>query len=389
MGPTRTSHRKSHDGCIPCKKRHVKCPEQRPRCSNCSRLDRTCTWREAPPPPKATLGGHQTDSSAGSPCAASNDTGTPQRRTDPGDLPLLDLKLLFHYVAKTASVLDECIGPEVLKIWQDTVVQIGFEYPFLLRGILAISALHLAYEHPAERESFLLQSFRHLEPSLSAVKSLINNPADATTPALFACACLLVIHSFGAGALDAPHDPVGSLIGIMQLIRGVSAVLRTSWDTVYGVQLSPLAPLVTVGLTADVPGHLAEITTIKQQVASLSQFDVPFAERSTCLEALDHLEIVLLKAKARHEEEQESVLTILFAWPVMVSEEFVSLVAQRRQVPLAIIAHFATRLRVFGDCWWLQGWDTTLITQVERMLSGSLREYLLCPTDQAESAGTV
>jgi hypothetical protein len=229
-----------------------------------------------------------------------------------------------------------------------------------------------------------VQSSRHLDPALATVKTLINAPANDTTPALFACACLLVVHSFGIGALETPADPVVSLLGIMQLVRGVSAVLRSAWDTPYGVHLSLLAPLVAVGMRQEVPGDIVEITQIKQLVASISQFDAPFAERSTCLEALDHLEAVLLKVKASRDEERENVMTILFAWPAMVSEEFVSLVAQRRQVPLAIIAHFAMQLRMFGSCWWLKGWDIALFTQVEGMVSKGLREFLrtLVPDDR-------
>ncbi|KIX10712.1 uncharacterized protein Z518_01796 [Rhinocladiella mackenziei CBS 650.93] len=391
MGPSRTSHRKSREGCTPLHRRAPKCPEQRPRCSNCIRLDRTCTWPEAVALKRVASEGQSRrdrETPSASHCAATTDTSS-RHQGDTDELPLQDLRLLHHYVSKTSSVLDECSDPQILKIWQDTVVQIAFEYPFLLHGILAISALHLAHEYPAERESFLLQSFRHLEPSLRVVKSSIAKPADAATPALFACACLLVIHSFGVGALEKPQDPIGSILGIVQLIRGVSAVLRSSWDTVHGVQLSALEPLVAGGLSSGVPGHVAQITALKQQVASLSQFDIPFAERSACLEALDHLEAVVLKAKARSEEKQESALAILFSWPVIVSEEFMPLVAQRRQVPLAIMAHFVIRLGVIGQCWWLQGCNTRLTNQVERMLCERLRVFLVCPTDDVEIAATV
>jgi hypothetical protein len=235
----------------------------------------------------------------------------------------------------------------------------------------------------------LIQSSRHLDPALSMVKTLINKPANNTTPALFACACLLVVHSFGIGALEPPADPVGSLLGIIQLVRGVSAVLRSAWDTPYSVHLSPLFPLVAVGMQETVRGNLIEITRIKQEVAAFSQFDVPFAERSTCLEALDHLEAVLLKVRASRDEEQENVLTILFAWPAMISEQFVSLVTQRRQVPLAIIACFAGRLRMFGGCWWLKGWEGGLFQQVEGMISQGLRECLRGVGSEADSAATM
>jgi len=44
----RRSHRKSRDGCVECKKRHIRCDESRPDCLNCEKAARRCEW----PPPK-------------------------------------------------------------------------------------------------------------------------------------------------------------------------------------------------------------------------------------------------------------------------------------------------------------------------------------------------
>jgi hypothetical protein len=52
---TRTSNSsrsgRSRLGCLTCKRRKVRCNEQRPRCSHCERLDLQCTWK-----PNTTLG---------------------------------------------------------------------------------------------------------------------------------------------------------------------------------------------------------------------------------------------------------------------------------------------------------------------------------------------
>ncbi|OAA63079.1 C6 finger domain protein [Cordyceps fumosorosea ARSEF 2679] len=41
---TRRSHRKSRNGCTECKRRHIRCDEHRPLCSNCVSADRTCVF---------------------------------------------------------------------------------------------------------------------------------------------------------------------------------------------------------------------------------------------------------------------------------------------------------------------------------------------------------
>ena len=46
---TRRSHKKSRNGCSECKKRHIRCDERQPLCTNCEVAERSCSF----PPPKA------------------------------------------------------------------------------------------------------------------------------------------------------------------------------------------------------------------------------------------------------------------------------------------------------------------------------------------------
>ncbi|KAM3530077.1 hypothetical protein NHJ13051_001526 [Beauveria bassiana] len=45
---TRRSHRKSRNGCAECKRRHIRCDEHRPVCSNCVSADRACVFPRPP-----------------------------------------------------------------------------------------------------------------------------------------------------------------------------------------------------------------------------------------------------------------------------------------------------------------------------------------------------
>ncbi|KAF4126368.1 Fungal Zn(2)-Cys(6) binuclear cluster domain [Geosmithia morbida] len=47
---SRRSHRKSRNGCIECKRRHIRCDEGRPACTNCTIAERNCSF---PVPPAA------------------------------------------------------------------------------------------------------------------------------------------------------------------------------------------------------------------------------------------------------------------------------------------------------------------------------------------------
>ncbi|KAF4337849.1 sterol uptake control 2 [Fusarium beomiforme] len=49
----RRAHRKSRNGCWECKRRHIKCDENRPACSNCVISERTCSFPTSATPPAA------------------------------------------------------------------------------------------------------------------------------------------------------------------------------------------------------------------------------------------------------------------------------------------------------------------------------------------------
>jgi len=51
---TRRSHRKSRNGCSECKRRHIRCDEGRPSCTNCTIAERSCSFPTTPPTGTAT-----------------------------------------------------------------------------------------------------------------------------------------------------------------------------------------------------------------------------------------------------------------------------------------------------------------------------------------------
>lgn len=83
------------------------------------------------------------------------------------DLVINDLKLLRHYTTKTYATLD--FADDQQDIWRDAMVQIGFRHPFLLRGVLAISALHLATLQLNLSSDLVVQASSHYNKALVSV----------------------------------------------------------------------------------------------------------------------------------------------------------------------------------------------------------------------------
>ncbi|QKX61385.1 uncharacterized protein TRUGW13939_08533 [Talaromyces rugulosus] len=49
-GHRRPQHRRSRNGCLTCKRRKVRCNEEKPRCYHCDRLSLECVWNDSEPP---------------------------------------------------------------------------------------------------------------------------------------------------------------------------------------------------------------------------------------------------------------------------------------------------------------------------------------------------
>ncbi|QGI67364.1 uncharacterized protein FFB20_03424 [Fusarium fujikuroi] len=67
----RRAHRKSRNGCLECKRRHIKCDENRPACSNCVISERTCSFPAQPTPVAAPTPPEQLVSSFNEPLSTS------------------------------------------------------------------------------------------------------------------------------------------------------------------------------------------------------------------------------------------------------------------------------------------------------------------------------
>lgn len=58
----RLLRRRSRNGCLTCKRRKVRCNEQRPHCYHCRRLNLDCVWEDTGPGPKNAVAGDPPES---------------------------------------------------------------------------------------------------------------------------------------------------------------------------------------------------------------------------------------------------------------------------------------------------------------------------------------
>ena len=104
--------------------------------------------------------------------------------------------------------------PEDIESWRTTVVELGFRYPFLMRGILAVSALYVAVLRTESSHNWLVVAASHQEKALPAHRFIINdvgrNMDDENIHAVNAYAILCMAESIACGGRvevgDAPYS---------------------------------------------------------------------------------------------------------------------------------------------------------------------------------------
>ncbi|KAK3689699.1 hypothetical protein B0T22DRAFT_177160 [Podospora appendiculata] len=169
----RRGHRKSRTGCQTCKSRKIKCDERHPACLNCIAHGAECPFLHQPRENLKT-------SSKKSPISSKPATPGPDRNpsipllcasSDSGSdiLPLLELELLHNFTIHTYSTLTA--DEHVADFWRTTVVQIGLRCDYIMRAVLAVSALHLAYHRPEKRDFYTAHGIEfHRRASRSAMQ---------------------------------------------------------------------------------------------------------------------------------------------------------------------------------------------------------------------------
>ncbi|RDW74637.1 Zn(II)2Cys6 transcription factor domain-containing protein [Aspergillus mulundensis] len=350
--PLRRSHSKSHHGCAQCKLRRIKCDEARPVCSSCHRKQLPCAYESLPPPPSLVAEAPPTER-----CAYT--------------LPLQELELLHGWHTTTAASL---ASAEPLQgILRTVIPQEGLSHPFLLHGILAISALHRAQAVPASddrRQKYIDTAMAHHRSSLVMCGQVLDNITRANCHALFGFSCLVPVFVVGAHRKTRSPTPVQDITDVVEsfkLIRGSASVVDRArpW-----IEEGPLHPLLRVGryhqeLTGAAKQQAAALAfRIQSIMGTMPEILLESCVRTSLGSLLHMLQIWLETGDER----------AVMAWPVQTDSLYFDLLLQQDRAAVIVLGLFGHVLSIIPRYWWFEGWAMYLVELCGDCLS---------PTDRA------
>ncbi|KAK6419184.1 hypothetical protein LTR95_017100 [Oleoguttula sp. CCFEE 5521] len=271
---------------------------------------------------------------------------------------LQDLELMHHYTSKTSrSELGS--GHAMKHLWQENIPLEATKHPFLMHGILALSALHIAATVPSKPAAYLQISDKHHVIAVSSFRELLSEPVtDDQGNALFALSMVLSVSSLARASLRTVERPerrfmaLEDVVELLYMTRGVRDVVDTTYET---VSRGPFSVALHGHQAVPSAAH-ALAPQLKACFSALSSLcdDISDPEKSRlCMEAVTDLQTVYETAVQTHAT-QALHSGHIFRWVAERSYEFLKLVQTRHPPALVITAYFFVSTGMLEHSWYLR-----------------------------------
>ncbi|KAJ6114046.1 hypothetical protein N7523_007363 [Penicillium sp. IBT 18751x] len=374
----RRTHKKSKNGCAECKRRHIKCDESRPICSNCISSERPCFYIEGPiknhTPKKTQKSSIASRANPGSPHGDSADS-----LEDVSPVNMMHVELLHHFASEMKSLFEADFNHA--QVSSLDILGHCLSAPYLMNEVLALSSLHMSIIRPDLQQIYRHRAFhmqQHALAIFNAIKPELNKDSCL---ALFLFSSLLGVHMlcdtlvFRSGSFNTFLDNFTQYI---RLHQGVRAVTDGCWEFLRQTELAPL-----LNVADSFPGASTSISNEYQRLLKL----VESAELGESITKTYHHAIMSLQrvtAAAMSHSASRGNSHAIIAWPVIVGADYIDLLSSRQPEGLVILAHYAVLLHTRRDYWIVGDGGRYLIESISQLLGPAWETWLSWPNQSLQ-----
>jgi hypothetical protein len=296
-------------------------------------------------------------------------------------LILLDRELFNNFCKKTCyTVQSDAVQQSV---WRINVPQLAFSFDFVMHGILALSALHLAYLYP-QKDFYVSHAQMHHQISLHKGRKLLPHITQENCSGLYIFSALVALYT-----LASPRKPEDFLLvgetGIapwLLMFRGSRSIVDSSEAALMS---GPLGPMYQNGLrrvqlrescTNKTSTGEEQLTVLRNLIAETILDPTTFGIYAHAIEELRKSFAAFNRYQYNHGT------TDAFIWVDRVSGEYLLRLGNKTQESLCIFAFFCVLLHQMNSVWWGEGWSTHLMTQIDLLLNEEHRRWIWWPVKQ-------
>ena len=289
-----------------------------------------------------------------------------------------DLELLHHFTTQTCYTLSDKAQSQ--QLWQTAIPQIAFSYPFLMRGLLAVSAFHLAYLRPEETRHFEIKAMAHQHMALGPFQDCMKHLSPSNCDALFAFSGLLIVLGFAAPHSSSSHtvlDVREKTTRWIRLVRGVHPMLEPMWSHIGKGKLSAL---LTAGVWKSEAENLsAEPFACYNELCRLCEECEDSEIKASCEAALEDLRLCFVCMDISLKNPAMSDDATVMSWPAGLLSRYLTALEQGHPTAMLILAYYTVVLHRLDHYWWINGEPSRILLAVYWLLDESMRLWLHWP----------
>lgn len=391
MAP-RLNHRKSRAGCLLCKKRKIKCSEDKPECTACAKHGVRCEYETVPQPRRKRetsnkLEGEASTSSSITPDPSSTGFGDPYEAdfldVTPDYRKQIELFLLHRFTCVVSSTFPSAESVLLHHVYSRDAVQLSFSFPFLQNTILAITALYTALQQSSDRsisdiavprippvfESLDFAQVHRVYMNLAIQQQRLSlGEIDARNADALGLTSIML--SMMAGRLLSVSEP-GAIysppVQALYIAEATGPIIHSS--TTHLPPDSPMRKIMELGGTNLGSVFQGESPNDKSALFDLHEAnrfqhildfeDVNDVERRTTEATMAYTGALAfiggIHAAIQRRDLDHQICRRIMSFAPVVPSHFIQLLGEKRPRALVIFAHFMALNKRVERYWWLHG----------------------------------
>jgi len=300
-------------------------------------------------------------------------------------------------------------GSHSPRLWSIEIPQLTLIHPFLLTGILAVTALHLSTLYPNRKRELHTLAIAKETAALPTFRRNVTFPNGENIHATFAFAGSIIFYMMVSPDVlysgvkvnrcrlpsrsdEHPHWFM-AVRGVVVLFKNNHAelskgpfasllfrnpLLTFAWNNPDYIQLEKLE-----GMFEQSSPPSTSVTSQEQPLDSFPHLSSQDDRDRSCRKALDQLRIVSALPYATRSTFDLKVSVHI--WPGCIEQDFLELIFDRDPKALVILAHYCVVLKKSNCVWYLRGLGTELLNSIKEELSEEWKPWIKWALDHTES----
>ena len=300
---------------------------------------------------------------------------------------VLDLELLHFYMSATSFSITS--APRQREFFQVDIFKMAFASEMVLRGILALSALHLCHVRPDDKKRYLVAAALHHDTALQGYQSGLKNITPENEHACQLFKIFLDLFNWAApggigNSFLVSHDGPQEIVEWIKVVRVGHAVL---FGAIKGHSPGPLAPLWKQWEGRGRNRTDDQFPADELRYNRLARLWTPSTESSLLTAAqvetlVENLKVLQNVHTLVFKDSVIDSISALLAWFVLITEEYMTMLHDRIPEAWVLLAHFCLSVKRMERYWWAEGKAAALLLVISRFLGNAWNDWIQWPLQE-------